>query len=78
MDWETLDGQSLRSDNPDEICAPEIICISRMAEAYEKGILPTRGALLDQPAKAMAGIRLWARMVNKNQEILRKRMNREA
>ena len=69
LQWEALDGETLREDDPNEIVPTQVGAIDAMLEAFDRGILPCPGSLLDQPVKAMSGIKLWRQMLERARRV---------
>lgn len=73
LDYERLDGD-LSDHHPDELMPDGIDYIRQAAEAWDVGILPGPGALMDQPAKLVSGIKIWRNMLRRAAMVREQRM----
>lgn len=63
-EWCKPDGTvEILEDNPVAYVPPLGFLAERLAEAYDRSILPAPGSLLQQPARAMELIRIWRRAI---------------
>lgn len=58
-EWPMPETEDYRKTDPEAYLHPWVFMISGFADAWEKGILPGPGGILNQPAKLVAGIRIY-------------------
>lgn len=73
LDYEQMDG-TLSDHHPDELMPECLDYIRQAAEAWDAGILPAPGSLMDQPAKLISGIKIWRNQLRRAERLRQIRM----